>query len=184
MPKIVQQPYYHTNPPDNMEDWPRWLDDELRRIEEALKADPVILAVSDSGSMGIDILPTTQILGLTDTPLLDIPSGSWDPITAVWTCPLDGIYSVSAQVFIDPFGPGNKAYFASIECNELLPTPQLLAVSFDGGDDDVPLGIALSLPLLILAGTDIQMSLIVQHEQFTGTIDYNATFSYLRSASA
>ena len=184
MAKVVQQRYYHTNPPDDMKDWPRWLDDELRRIEESLKADPVILAVDDADTIDIDIIPNTVILGINDNPTIDIPSGSWDPVTGIWTCPLDGIYDFTAQVFIEAFGAGNKDYFASIEVNELTPTPQLLAVSFDGGGDDVPLGIALAKPILILAETTIQWSLTAEHEQFTGTVNYTATFSCLRSASA
>ena len=184
MTKIVQQPYYHTNPPEKMEDWSRWLDDELQRIQEALKADPVILSVNDADTMPIGVTPTTRILGLGDTPIIDVPGGSWDPVTAIWTNPLGAIYNVAAQVFIAAFGPGNKSYSASIEVNELAPTPQLLTVSFDGGSDDVPLGISLNQPLLILAGTTLQFSLTTVHEQFTGTIDFTATMSILRQASA
>lgn len=182
--KVVQQPYNPTNPPDEFQDWPRWLMEELFRIAGALRSDPVVMAVDDTDTITIGTLPTTVILGIGDASVIDIPSGAWDPVTGIWTCPLDGIYQVTAQVYIPAFGSGNKTYFGSIEVNELAPNPKRIAVSFDGGADDVPLGITLAEPNLILAGTTIQATLTAEHEQFTGTVNYIAAFSYLRQASA
>ena len=113
--KALPQVYEPTTPPVAFQDWHRWIDDELNRIRNSLQANPVIMTVGGNGTIGIDILPTTIRLGIGDSPVIDAPSGSWDPALAEYSVSLGGLYEIQCQTFISAFGPGNKSYQATLE---------------------------------------------------------------------
>ena len=180
MAKQLPQTYEPTVPPIEFEGWHRWIDDELHRIQFALASNPVVMTVSGSGTIGIDTTPTTITLGIGDSPLLDVPEGSWDPATGEWSCSLAGLYSIQCQAFIDAFGPGNKTYQATLEVfvNDISRSIQI-----SGGADDVPLALNLNASLLLLSEDLVRIEMTTLHEQFTGTSDYVYSLSYIRQAT-
>ena len=180
MPVQLPEPYEPTNPPIKFEDWPRWIDDELHRIRDALQANPVIMAVEGGDVIIIDTVPTTVRLGIGDVTQIDIPQGSWDPALAEYSVSLGGIYSINVQAFISAFGPGNKAYQATLE---LFVNGQSRSSVVDGGSDDVPLALNLNTMELLLNSDVIYVELTTLHEQFTGVSDYVYAMNLLRTAS-
>lgn len=176
----LPQPYEPTNPPVSFEDWPRWIDDELHRIRDALIANPVIMAVEGGGTIGIAVTPTTVRLGIGDSPAIDFPQGSWDPTLGEYLVSLGGIYAIGVQAFIEAFGPGNKSYQATLE---VFVNSVSRAVQISGGADDVPLALNLSTTLALLSEDVIYVEMTTIHEQFTGTSDYVYSMNFLREAS-
>lgn len=180
MAKVLPQTYEPTVPPIEFVGWHRWIDDELHRIQFALASNPVLMTVSGSDTIGIDTVPTTVTLGIGDSPLLDVPEGSWDPATGEWSVSLAGLYSVTVQAFIAAFGPGNKTYQATIEVfvNDIS-----RAIQITGGADDVPLALNLNASLLLLSEDLVRVDMTTLHEQFTGSSNYQYSISYLRQAT-
>ena len=181
MPKVVPVTYEPTNPPIEFDGWHRWIDDELHRIQDALRANPVIMAVEGGGTIGIDTTPTTIRLGIGDTANIDVPSGSWDPILGEYSIALAGIYQVSCQAFIEAFGPGNKTYTATLE---LFVNGLSRSIQISGGADDVPLALNLNTTELLLNADVLYVELTTLHDQFTGVSDYVYTMNFLRVASS
>lgn len=181
MAKVVPVTYEPTEPPTKFLDWHWWITDELHRIKQAMAANPVVQSVSGTGTIGIDDVPTTVRLGIGDVPLIDVPDGSWNSTLGEYTAPLGGLYSITAQAFLAAFGAGNKNYFGKLE---LFINDQSRAVAFQGGGDDVPLTVSLIETFLILAADVIHLELTTEHEQFTGSTDYNFGLSIIRLASA
>lgn len=180
MAKDVPVPYEPTNPPNEFRDWHRWIDEELHRIQFALAANPIIMAVEGGGTIGIDTTPTTVRLGLGDDPEIDVPSGSWDPILAEYSASLGGLYDVGVQAFIQAFGPGNKSYQATLE---VFVNGLTRGVQIQGGADDVPLALNFNKPLVLLSQDVVYVEMTTVHEQFTGSSDYVYSMNFIRQAS-
>lgn len=180
MARVNPENYIPTVPPIEFPGWHRWIDGELQRISKALQADPVIFAIDNSGlTIGIDTTPTTVILGINDTPIIDFPGGAWDPVTGEYTVAQSGLYSSTAQCFIAAFGPGNKTYQANIE---VFVNNVLRAVQITGGADDVPLSVNISATLILEVEDVVRMELTTLHEQFTGSSTYAYNIGYQRQA--
>jgi hypothetical protein len=156
------------------------MDEELNRIRDALLANPVIVAIEGSGTIGIDTTPTTVRLGIGDTPEIDVPGGAWDSTLGDWTVSLSGIYTFAVQAFIAAFGPGNKSYQATLE---VFVNSISRGVQITGGADDVPLALNLSKSTGLIAGDVVYVELTTLHEQFTGSSDYSYSMSAIRAAS-
>lgn len=180
MPKALPQVYEPTTPPLDFEDWHRWIDDELNRIRNSLQANPVIMTVTGTGTIDIDTVPTTIRLGIGDSPVLDAPSGSWDPLLGVYTTSLGGLYEIACQCFIAAFGPGNKSYQATLE---VFVNGITRGVQITGGADDVPLALNFSNKVGLLGLDEVYIELTTLHEQFTGSSTYFYNLSILRQAT-
>ena len=180
MAKALPQTYEPTNPPTEFKDWHRWIDDELNRIRNAIAANPVIMAVTGGDTIPIDTVPSTVTLGIGDSPSVDVPEGSWDPITGFYTVSLAGLYTVTVQAFIAAFGPGNKTYQANLE---VFVNDVSRSVQISGGADDVPLALNLNATLVLLSEDVLRVDLTTLHEQFTGSSDYVYSMSIHRQAS-
>jgi len=180
MAKRPVEPYKPTIPPLQFEEWPRWIDGELHRIEQSLASNPVVMAINGSGVIAIDNTLTTITLAIGDAASIDSPEGNWNPATGEWTVALDGLYAINCNVAIAAFGSGNKTYFGTLELfrDNVAVAPSQI----DGGADDVPLGISLAFPIILRAGEVLRMELATLHEQFSGNSAYDYSFSYLRSA--
>lgn len=180
MPRSLSVPYYPNPTPLDAEDLPRYLEDEVRRIREAMIAQPVAMTVDEIDS----IVVTTDINWLQvfigETADWDVPGGSWDPTTGVWTCPQSGLYSTDLQAEIQPFGAGNKNYYAGIAITRDRGGALLRWENTDGGDDAIPLGVTLSGLVPYLQGDKIHAELTVVHDQFVGVADYKISMQLLR----
>ena len=179
--RSIPEVYVPGVPPEDFKDWPRWLDDELNRIRQALEANPVYLVVAGTGNIAISPTPNTIILGIGDTPTFEFPGGEWDSATAIWTCPQEGVYQANASVTIQPFGTGNKTYAATLE---VFIDGILRGSVTSGGLDDIQLTVTFAVPRPVLLGENVQLKLTTQHAQFTGNSNYDWSFSMLRSAAS
>lgn len=180
MPKRLPEPYRPTTPPNDFKDWPRWITDELWRLTAAIESNPVMIDITGSGTINIDDVPNTVVLGIGDDPLFDYPGGAWDSATGTFTASLSGIYNIACQATIQAFGSGNKSYYGQLQCN-VNGAPRVS--NFDGGADDVPLGLSLSSNIILVVGDSVTMEISAVHEQFTGVSDYDYRLGYQRSAA-
>jgi hypothetical protein len=182
MAKPLPQDYVPSNPPTKFESWHRWIVDELTRISIRFQDNPVLVTLRQfDQTVQISPVLTAIRLGVGAIPDVDSPGGDYDPVTGIWTCPLNGIYLVTASVEIDPFGTGNKAYQAEIVFfKNGIETYR----STDSAVDDVPLSVNLNSPALFTAGDEIHLDLVTIHSQFTGPTLYDYTFSAVRLGAA
>jgi hypothetical protein len=181
MAKRPLEVYVPSQPPDAFIDWSAWITGELRRIAQSFREDLTGLYVDCNGTIPIAGTGTAEPIGIGFDSILDRPGGSWDPLTGEWAVPVGGIYNISLLGRIEPFGAGNKSYFAEIEVwvDPVGADPYALrAVSVDSGLDDVPLGISIARPIQLNPGDKIQLRILAIHEQFTGTVNYDVEFSY------
>lgn len=182
MAKILPSDYRPSNPPIKFASWHRWIVEELNRIARRLIDNPVILALGQTGAP-VDISPVLNsiVLGIGSIPSPEFPEGSYDPLTGVWTCPLNGIYSMTSTVAVDPFGTGNKAWEAVI----VIYRNGVRAFEAGGsGIDDVRLFINMGVPLIFTAGDTIRLELETIHDQFTGSTTYDYRMGLTRLSAA
>ena len=179
MSRSLQTEYYPGPVPRNSDDLPRYLESEFTRIRESLIAQPVALTIQNAGPLDIGALLNWQnpFIGIDAT--WDVPGGSWDPITGIWTCPQMGLYQASGALEIDPFGTGNKNYYAGIQMTTTGVIPGVQE-SFDGGDDDIPLGVSFIGQRFLSAGDALEMKITAVHENQTGTVDAASHLQILR----
>ena len=97
MSRSVVIPYTPNIVPSDPIDLPRYLDDELNRISQALVAQPVALSISDTGVITVTVLVNWQKVFVSVTPEWDVPGGDFDPTTGTWTCPQTGLYQLGYQ---------------------------------------------------------------------------------------
>ncbi len=180
MTKLLNNDYVNTTPPVDFKDWPRWLDNELYLIRNAFQVNPVMVAVRGSDTLDISPVLAVKNLGIGKAPLLDYPEGSWDETTQLWTCQQAGIYVCNANCDINPFGSGNKTYQAQLS---LYIDGAFDSKQSDGGSDDVPLGVTFSQPVALIQGQTVRMELGALHAQFTGPVNFNYAFSFMRASS-
>ena len=132
-------------------------------------AQPVALTVLKSGQLPIGPTRdwTNPFIG--DDAAWDVPGGSWDPATGRWTCPQIGLYQISALLEIDPFGAGNKNYYAGLQLR-IIGEIGRIQETYDGGDDDIPLGVSFTGQQVFYQGDTIEFKITAVHENQTGTV--------------
>ena len=176
MAKDLPPEYVPSNPPTLWS--PRWIFDEFQRIARRFRDNPVLFVIRVfAAPVDISPVPTAIRLGVGAVPTLDFPGGDWDDVTATWTCPLDGIYMLTASVEIAPFGTGNKAYQADIV---MFRDGIEAGRAVDSAVDDVPLSVNLISPISLEGGSEIHLDLVTVHAQFTGATVYDYDFSLVR----
>jgi hypothetical protein len=182
MAKPLPQEYAPSNPPTKFEGWHRWIVEELHRIARRFNSNPGLFIVrTEDQPVNISPVPTALRLGVGGIPEVDYPGGDFDELTGIWTCPLDGVYMLTAAVEIAPFGTGNKAYQADIV---LFKNAVEVARSIDSAVDDVPLSVNMKSPAIVLGGDELYLDLVTVHAQFTGVSTYDFSWSMLRAGSA
>ena len=184
MPKSIPLPY-HPNPvPSQLDDVPRYLYDELVRIKEAFIEQPTAMAIETS----FDYTVTTVLIwdrifndGVV-VPTWDIPGGGFDNTTGEWTCPQDGLYSIDVQMTVQPYGAGNKDYYAGLRLYKDSGGVVEYRETTDGGDDAIPLGVTLSGLIPLLQGDVLAVDAAVVHDQFVGTTTVDVGWQILRQS--
>lgn len=181
MARRLPDRYYPTVPPLEFQGWPRWIDDELHRLEIALNGNPVLMGLANTGLIDINPPPAVfQRLGVGVIAEPEYPLGSWDPVVAEWVCPQDGTYIITAKATIEPFGSGNKSYYAQI--NTYI-AGVLEDESIASSVDDVPLTVNTNINVLLRSPQIVYFDVAAVHEQFSGTSDYAMKLSILRISS-
>ena len=181
MARQIPDDYIHTIPPENFDEWHRWIDHELFLIEQALRANPIVMAIDGSDTIAVASTITTETLGIGDTPTIDLPGGDYDVATGIWTCPQAGLYNLHASAVFEIFGTGSKSYTAGLAIFKN-------AVSFldieSGGNQDSALSMIMSAPILLLQGDTLSAELSTIHSGATETAPYRYNCSYIRQASS
>ena len=182
MPRSIPVPYYPYPIPTNLEDIPRYLYEELQRIQVALLAQPVAFAINDTEAFNVTTAVTWERLfddGVV-VPVWSVPGGEFDNTTGTWTCPQSGLYDISIHMEVSPFGAGNKVYYAGLRLNVVQDGVPDTVESTDGGDDSIPLGVTLTGLIALLYGDTLSVDATVVHDQFVGTSDINVGWQIMR----
>ncbi|RKZ92544.1 MAG: hypothetical protein DRQ40_08615 [Gammaproteobacteria bacterium] len=181
MPRSLQEEYYPSPVPRDPNELPRYLESEFHKIRESLIAQPVALSVAEEGAALVTTVVTWFDLFIDEAPEWDVPGGSFDPVTGIWTCPQQGLHQLALSIEVEPFGSGNKTYYAGVAIDYVgqdgIPGR---AESADGGDDAIPLGVTLDIQVPILFGSILKCQAAIVHDQFSGTANYKARLQILR----
>ena len=176
---------YNPNPvPSNRDDLPRYIYDELVRIKESFIAQPTALAIEDSFDYPVTTVLTWERMfdGGVVVPTWDVPGGGFDNTTGEWTCPQYGLYSVNVQMTVQPYGSGNKDYYAGLRLYIDRGGIIEYRESTDGGDDAIPLGVTLNGLLPIQQGDVLAVDAAVVHDIFVGVAPVDIAWQILRQS--
>jgi len=184
VPRSLVEPYYPHPAPDNPADLNRYIYLELIRIAEAIRAQPVALTVMEADDYTVGSVPAWTQVFLGADPDWDVPGGNFDPITGDGTCSQSGLYTLSAQLEVEPYGSGNKNYYAGIQVRIDRDAVITIHESTDGGVDNIPLGVSLSGQVPLLAGDIVSTYIDIVHETFTGVAPYEVNLQLLRVSEA
>jgi hypothetical protein len=180
MTRSLKEPYYPNPVPTDPARLQQYLFDEFNKIKDALVPQPVALAIEETDTYVVGTLPNWVQAFVGGTPAWDVPGGSFDSVTGFWTCPQQGLYSADIQLKVEPFGSGNKQYYAGVRLYKDSGGVVEYRETTDGGDDAVPLGVTLSGLLPLLQGDILGVEFTIVHDQFTGVADYNIGWQMLR----
>ena len=184
-------PYQPAPPPntDDVSELTRYTYDELTRLAQGLinLQQPVALTVVDNNAtIPIGPLPVWERLFVGITPEWAVPSNTWNSATAEWTNPQDGLFNMSVVMEVQPFGIGNKDYYAGLRITVVKATgaPDVVYEVTDSGVDDFPLGVTLVIALPLYKGDVVYFEAAAVHENQTGTVDVDALAQITRISAA
>lgn len=183
--KVPTERYTPASVP-SVEGLPQFLYDELWRIATAIEPFPITLNIKMLGMLvGIGPTPTSSRLFLGIDPLQENPGGQWDSALAEWVCDVTGVYQMSVNLLIEPFGAGNKDYLAQVFIyTEEDGLPREIWHSTDTGIDNMELGVAISLAGPLTKGDKLWAEAVLMHELFTGNVTVNAYMSLVQVGEA
>ena len=179
MPNSINIPYTPGQVPTGVDGLPRFLADEFRRIQEALIAQPVAMAVDETGDYAVGTVENWVRVFVGATPSWDVPGGNFDSVTGIWTCPQSGLYSLDANLKVEPYGAGNKNYFAGVRIEIDRGGVITYKETTDGGVDNIPLGVQLAGLIPLLQGDKLAVEMTIVHETFVGTAPYDIGWQIL-----
>ena len=179
MPNSINIPYSPGQVPTGVDGLPRFLADEFRRIQEALVAQPVALSVDETGDYTVGTVANWVRAFVGATPGWDVPGGNFDSTTGIWTCPQSGLYSITSELEVSPYGLGNKNYYAGIRIYRDSGGVITYRETTDGGVDNVPLGVTLAGLIPLLQGDQLAIEMTIVHETFVGTAPYDIGWQVL-----
>ena len=174
--------YWPAPGPTDIQEIPRYLEQELYRIAESLIAQPVALTVTETSVVTVTTTPNWQRLFVGQPASWDVPGGSWDAVLGEWTCPQGGLYFTIADLRVEPYGAGNKQYYAGIR-QVIEPADggaPVVVQAIDSGQDDFELGVTLPLQLPIAFGDRVYYEATVVHDQFVGDATINSSVQLFR----
>ena len=172
--------YSPGNLPDSPDGLIEFLYDELPRIATAMNEFPVGINVREEDpAVPVELVPVEFRLFEGETPLFDLPGGSWDIPLGEWTCPASGLYTINAISVVAPFGAGNKDYAALLRI--YVDDVETLS-SGDVGQDNFDLTSSIALSTFITRESVIRATITLVHDQFTGTTTVTSFMSIVSSA--
>jgi hypothetical protein len=181
MSKPLQEEYYPLPVPGN-DEMARFLEEELERIRNALYAQPVAFTISETANLDVTTVPNWQRLFQISPPSWEVPGGEWNTLLAQWTCPQNGLYQHTVDFRVEPYGSGNKQYFAGIRLYRVPADGGATEVieAVDSGQDDFPLGVTLPVQAPAYAGDIFYVEGTVVHETFVGVAPTEASWQLNR----
>lgn len=179
MTRSIKLPYQPNIVPTDPAELPRWLDVELNKISLALVAQPVAMAIDETGDYVVYTFPNWGRVFVGVAPSWDVPGGNFDTATAIWTCPQSGLYSLDANLKVEPYGSGNKNYFAGVRIYRDSGGVITYKETTDGGVDNIPLGVQLAGLVPLLQGDQLAVEMTIVHETFVGTAPYDIGWQIL-----
>ena len=183
MARPLQQEYDPNPVPSNLDDIPRFLFEELERIKVALYAQPVAMTVTQTATVTVTTTPNWQRLFNTgDQPSWEVPGGNFNPATGEWTCPQFGLYQHFVDMRIQPYGTGNKSYYAGIRLWRVPAdgSPNEVVEAVDSGVDDFELAVTLPGQTVSQSGDIWYCEGTVVHDQFIGDATIDASWQLNR----
>ena len=183
MTKSLPIDYKPEPTPYTLEDIPRYLEREFQRIAEALAEQPVALTVAETSIVTVTTIVSWQRL-FSDSivPSWEVPGGSWTSPPGQWVCPTQGLYQVIADLRVEPYGAGNKIYYAGVRVVIVHAdgSPDTVVEAIDSGADDFMLGITLPVQVPLLQGDVVYFEATVVHDQFIGDTEIDSSAQLFR----
>ena len=184
MTKSLPIDYYPAPVPTDPAELPRYIDQELSRIRNALIAQPVALTITETSTINVTTTPNWQRLFQIDEPSWEVPGGTWNRLTAEWICPAIGLYQAIVDLRVAPYGSGNKVYYAGIRLyTEPVGEVATFIEAVDSGDDAFRLGVTLPVQIPLAQGTKVWVEGTVVHDQFVGTTTADSSLQLFRVSS-
>jgi hypothetical protein len=161
--------YVPGNVPDTLPGLVQFLYDELWRIATAINPFPISLNIEQFELLA-DVAPLPQLtqLFVGSVPIRELPGGAWDSASGRWVCPVSGVYQISINCRVEPFGAGNKIYQAVVSIVLDGDTADPVWSSTDNGPDDRPLGVNITLSGPVNEGQTLSAFVSLDDDQFTG----------------
>lgn len=164
--------YTPGNLPDTGDGLIQFLFDELPRIAAALNKFPSGMSVSQAvNDVPVTTVPTEFRLFEDEPANFDIPGGGWDIPLGEWTVPATGLYVVTANVLVAPFGAGNKDY--AVQLTLYIDNVQLWRGA-SVGQDNLEIGASVSAVGRAVRDSVIRATITLVHDQFVGTTTVTA----------
>lgn len=191
MPRSLPTPYRPAASPapsSNPGNIIRAVWDEFYRISNQIIAlgQPVAVTLQDSDTIPIGTVAVWERLFLNTTPTWDVPGGNFDPVTGEWTSPQRGLFDITCIMTVQPFGIGNKNYYAGLRVVKVFAdgSPDVVYEITDGGVDDIPLGVTIAIAVPMLRGDKLYFEGTAVHENQVGTVDVDVLAQILRVSDA
>jgi hypothetical protein len=176
---------YHPGPPSSSGDREtnRWIHRELQRISTSFspRYHQAYFGASETGQADIGPAVNWQPI-LPTAPLWEVPEGSWQ--SPLWVVPMSGFYSLSVSLQLDPFGLGNKLYYAGVRLTVTPPggppAAPMTVERYQSGDDNFPLYVNVETAMPIEKGGTVLAERTLVHENQTGTVTAQIGLNYWR----
>ena len=166
--------YVPGNLPNTTEGLIQFLYDELPRISAALLALPAGISVRELAAVPISPVEQETRLFEGETPEFDLPGGGWDITLGEWTVPATGLYQLNGNIIVEPFGAGNKDWTVVLV---LYRNDVEVFRNSAVGNDAFSLSCSMALSGRLQREDVMRMTVITQHEQFTGVSNYSAAWT-------
>ena len=163
--------------------------DELYRIAERFESidRPAALAVTSSKSCPIQAATVwTRLFNTGIVYEWQAPLGQFNDATGIWTCPQEGLYSVTVTIEIPAFPkPGQRLYTATLRTtgNPLAPGPDKVVLSKAGGPDEAPLRFSADFLRPLNKGDQLYFDLDLTEETFTGNVTVFSILNIVRQGT-
>jgi len=181
-------PYAPAAPADAT-DQTRAVWDEFYKIAQGLFEVDRPVAVTGSSNENVTIGPTIQWDRLFDEATAiqyQRPAGQVDPLTGIWTAPIEGLYLIQPVIEVPAFPATGtyRQYTATLRTTETPPGgAPIVKTSSTGGEDSVALRLLATFLLPMEKGTTMYWDLDLTHESRTGQVSVLSVINITRQSS-
>jgi hypothetical protein len=192
MPRLTSpNPYFPSPSPyvENQEVLTRAVWDEFFRIQQALIDIDRPTAISAVCKEPVTVEATQNWDRMFDEAVSydwQLPSGTLNTTTGVWTCPQEGLYQISATVEAPPFpSPATKEYTVSIRLTKhpVDGSPDVVIIAQDSGIDTQAVRVSAGGLRPLATGDQLWMDADLTHQTKTGTVLCTGVLNILRVGS-
>lgn len=187
--RSTPQPYSPANPPytEKLLEFSRSCWDEFYRIAERFTSIDRPAAMAITEALTATVQPTVVWQRLFNTaPVYDWEAPPGQLAAGVWTCPQEGLYSVTVVIEVAAFpNAGNRIYEATLRTtmHPVNGDPNRVSLSKTGGPDEAALRLIADFLRPLNRGDQVWFDLDITEESFTGTVPIFSILNICRQSS-